>query len=140
MNNTTLDKLQLNDLKELVKIYCVSSLGKELIDNIKPKTSIYSVDTMLKENKEARNILENSNHIPLGWKRYYFKFRRAYENWIFFKRMQKIKSFMENMRFYGETLSSYSLNITDLTSIEEEINFCIKARIRLKQSICIFQR
>ena len=65
MNNTTLDKLQLNDLKELVKIYCVSSLGKELIDNIKPKTSIYSVDTMLKENKEARNILENSNHIPL---------------------------------------------------------------------------
>lgn len=54
--------------------------------------------------------------------------------------MQKIKSFMENMRFYGETLSSYSLNITDLTSIEEEINFCIKARIRLKQSICIFQR
>ena len=45
----------------------------------------------------------------------------------FLRGCKKIKNFMENMKFYGETLSSYSLNITDLTSIEEEINFCIKA-------------
>ena len=139
MNNTTLDKLQLNDLKELVKIYCVSSLGKELIDNIKPKTSIYSVDTMLKENKEARNILENSNHIPLEGvfnlnslidkveKGIILNPEELMKTEAFLRGCKKIKNFMENMRFYGETLSSYSLNITDLTSIEEEINFCIKA-------------
>lgn len=139
MNNTTLDKLQLNDLKKLVKIYCVSSLGKELIDNIKPKTSIYSVDTMLKENKEARNILENSNHIPLEGvfnlnslidkveKGIILNPEELMKTEAFLRGCKKIKNFMENMRFYGETLSSYSLNITDLTSIEEEINFCIKA-------------
>ena len=139
MNNTTLDKLQLNDLKELVKIYCVSSLGKELIDNIKPKTSIYSVDTMLKENKEARNILENSNHIPLEGvfnlnnlidkvkKGIILNPEELMKTEAFLRGCKKIKNFMENMKFYGETLSSYSLNITDLTSIEEEINFCIKA-------------
>lgn len=138
MNNTTLDKLQLNDLKELVKIYCVSSLGKELIDNIKPKTSIYSVDTMLKENKEARNILENSNHIPLEGvfnlnslidkveKGIILNPEELMKTESFLRGCKKIKNFMENMRFYGETLSSYSINITDLTSIEEEINFCIK--------------
>ena len=138
MNNTTLDKLQLNDLKELVKIYCVSSLGKELIDNIKPKTSIYSVDTMLKENKEARNILENSNHIPLEGvfnlnslidkveKGIILNPEELMKTEAFLRGCKKIKNFMENMRFYGETLSSYSLNITDLTFIEEEINFCIK--------------
>ena len=139
MNNSTLDKLQLNDLKELVKIYCVSSLGKELIDNIKPKTSIYSVDTMLKENKEARNILENSNHIPLEGvfnlnnlidkvkKGIILNPEELMKTEAFLRGCKKIKNFMENMKFYGETLSSYSLNITDLTSIEEEINFCIKA-------------
>ena len=139
MNNTTLDKLQLNDFKKLVKIYCVSSLGKELIDNIKPKTSIYSVDTMLKENKEARNILENSNHIPLEGvfnlnslidkveKGIILNPEELMKTEAFLRGCKKIKNFMENMRFYGETLSSYSLNITDLTSIEEEINFCIKA-------------
>ena len=139
MNNTTLDNLQLNDLKKLVKIYCVSSLGKELIDNIKPKTSIYSVDTMLKENKEARNILENSNHIPLEGvfnlnslidkveKGIILNPEELMKTEAFLRGCKKIKNFMENMRFYGETLSSYSLNITDLTSIEEEINFCIKA-------------
>ena len=139
MNNTTLDKLQLNDLKKLVKIYCVSSLGKELIDNIKPKTSIYSVDTMLKENKEARNILENSNHIPLEGvfnlnslidkveKGIILNPEELMKTEAFLRGCKKIKNFMENMRFYGETLSSYSLNITDLTSIEEKINFCIKA-------------
>ena len=139
MNNSTLDKLQLNDLKELVKIYCVSSLGKELIDNIKPKTSIYSVDTMLKENKEARNILENSNHIPLEGvfnlnnlidkvaKGIILNPEELMKTEAFLRGCKKIKNFMENMKFYGETLSSYSLNITDLTSIEDEINFCIKA-------------
>ena len=139
MNNTTLDNLQLNALKKLVKIYCVSSLGKELIDNIKPKTSIYSVDTMLKENKEARNILENSNHIPLEGvfnlnslidkveKGIILNPEELMKTEAFLRGCKKIKNFMENMRFYGETLSSYSLNITDLTSIEEEINFCIKA-------------
>ena len=65
MNNTTFDKLQLNDLKELIKVYCVSSLGKELIDKLTPKKNIHAVNTMLNENKEARNILNNSTHIPL---------------------------------------------------------------------------
>lgn len=32
MNLETFEKLQLNEVKELVKIYCVSSLGKNLID------------------------------------------------------------------------------------------------------------
>ena len=65
MNSTTFDKLQLNDLKELVKIYCVSSLGKDLIDKLTPKKNISAVKNMLNENNEARNILKNSNHIPL---------------------------------------------------------------------------
>ena len=57
MNNTTFEKLQLNELKELVKIHCVSSLGKDLIDKLNPSTNINVVRRRLKENNEARNIL-----------------------------------------------------------------------------------
>ena len=42
MNLDTFEKLQLNEVKELVKINCVSSLGKSLIDKLEPSAS-YSV-------------------------------------------------------------------------------------------------
>ena len=131
MNNTTFDKLQLNDLKELVKVYCVSSLGKELIDKLTPKKSIYAVNTMLNENKEARNILKNSNHIPLeGVFNLHGVIDKVEKGMVlnpeelmkveaFLRGCKKIKNFMSDMSFYGETLSSYSLNITDLSYIEE---------------------
>ncbi|WP_330362487.1 hypothetical protein [[Clostridium] dakarense] len=65
MNQNTFEKLQLNELKELIKIYCVSSLGKELIDKLSPSKNINVVKRRLKENEESRKVLENSNHIPL---------------------------------------------------------------------------
>ena len=40
MNNTTFEKLQLSEFKEIVKIHCVSSLGKELIDKLSPSKSL----------------------------------------------------------------------------------------------------
>ena len=65
MNLETFEKLQLNKVKELVKIYCVSSLGKNLIDNLIPSNNYSVVKNRLSENKEARKVLENSNHVPL---------------------------------------------------------------------------
>ena len=37
MNIETFEKLQLKEVKELIKNHCVSSLGKELIDKINPR-------------------------------------------------------------------------------------------------------
>ena len=34
MNTMTFEKLQYNELKEMVKSHCVSSLGKELLDKL----------------------------------------------------------------------------------------------------------
>lgn len=137
MNNTTFDKLQLNDFKELIKNYCVSSLGKNLIDNLTPKTTLQAVKTMLNENEEARKILQNSNHIPLEGVFNLDLIIDKVEKGIilmpeeltkiesFLRGCKKIKIFMNDMKFYGETLSSYSLNINELEFIEDEINFCI---------------
>ena len=138
MNTQTYEKLQLNEVKELVKIYCVSSLGKELIDKLMPSSSYKVVERRLNENNEARKIIENSNHIPLEGLFNIMPIIEKVEKGMilepteliriedFLRGCKKIKSFMIDKEFYSPTLSSYALNITECKSIEEEIKYCIK--------------
>ncbi len=138
MNLDTFEKLQLNEVKELVKIHCVSSLGKSLIDKLEPSGNYSVVKRKLDENKEARKVLQNSNHIPLeGLFNIYPVIDKVEKGMIldvmelvscedFLRGCRKIKSFMLEKEFYSPTLSSYALNITECESIEEEIKFSIK--------------
>ena len=50
MNINTFEKLQLNEVKELIKNYCVSSLGKELIEKTNPSGNFNIVKRRLNEN------------------------------------------------------------------------------------------
>ena len=138
MNIETFEKLQLKEVKELIKEYCVSSLGKELIDKVAPSDNFNIVKRRLSENKEARKILENSNHIPLEGlfninpiiekveKGMILEPRQLISMEDFLRGCRKIKSFMTDKEFYAPTLTSYALNITECIGIEEEINYCIK--------------
>lgn len=47
MNNNTIEKLQYRELKEKVKEYCVSGLGKNLIEKLEPSNSIKIVERRL---------------------------------------------------------------------------------------------
>ena len=138
MNIETFEKLQLKEVKELIKEYCVSSLGKELIDKVNPSDNFNIVKRRLSENKEARKILENSNHIPLEGlfninpiiekvqKGMILEPRELISTEDFLRGCRKIKSFMTDKEFYAPTLTSYALNITECLSIEEEIRYSIK--------------
>ncbi len=138
MNNTTTEKLQLNEVKDKIKEYCVSSLGKELIDKLIPSKNIKIVKRKLKENIEAKKVLENSNHIPLEGLFNIIPIIDKIEKGMilepneliriedFLRGCKKIKSFMIDKEFYSPTLSSYALNITLCENIEHEINHCIK--------------
>lgn len=138
MNNTTFEKLQLSEFKELVKIHCVSSLGKELIDKLSPSKSLSVVKRRLSENKEAKNVLVNSNHIPLeGLFNINSIIEKVDKGMIldpmeltkvqdFLRGCKKIKNFMLDKEFYAPNLSSYALNITECDFIESEINYIIK--------------
>ena len=53
MNLDTFEKLQLKEVKELIKEHCVSSLGKMLIDKLQPSGNYSVVRRKLEENKEA---------------------------------------------------------------------------------------
>ncbi|MGH4123506.1 MAG: endonuclease MutS2 [Clostridium sp.] len=141
MNINTFNKLQYNELKEIVKSYCVSGLGKNLIDRLEPSTSLKVVESRLNETSEGRSLLDTVGHIPLEG---IFNIKNIIENMEkgaildpeeltklcnFLRGCRKIKDFMKGKEFYAPTLSSYGDSITEFKSIEEEIEFSIKGSL-----------
>ena len=49
MDNSTLEKLNYYEIKEIVKRYCISGLGKSLIDKLEPSTNLKVLKRMLNE-------------------------------------------------------------------------------------------
>ncbi|MBE5106201.1 endonuclease MutS2 [Bacillus thuringiensis] len=138
MNTMTFEKLQYNELKEIVKSYCVSGLGKELINKLEPSTSIKVVRNRLNETTEARVILDAEGHVPFfGISNIASTIQKLDKGMIldpeelvsvsdFLRGCRKIKKFMLDKEFFAPVLASYANSMTEFKSIEEEINFSIK--------------
>lgn len=141
MDKITLEKLNYYELKEIVKGYCISGLGKSLIDKLEPSSNIKIVNKRLDETSEGRRLLEASYHIPLSG---IFNIAPHIEKIEkgssldpedltmisdFLRGCNKIKTFMKDKEGYAPTLSSYGESITDLSYIEEEINRCIRGSV-----------
>ncbi|WP_232699527.1 endonuclease MutS2 [Brevibacillus daliensis] len=138
MNQNTFDKLQFTALKELVKSFCISDLGKQLLDKQQPSSNLSVVKNRLNETSEARNILNAESHIPLlGTSNINFMIDKLEKGMIlepselvgiadFLRGCRKIKTFMRDKQFFAPVLSSYSQSMSEFPSIEEEITFSIK--------------
>ncbi|WP_133015986.1 endonuclease MutS2 [Clostridium cuniculi] len=138
MDIMTLEKLNYNELKEVVKGYCVSGLGKALIDKLEPSSNLKIVNRRLDETSEGRRLIDASYHIPLvgifNVLPYIDKIEKGSsldpEDLAimsdFLRGCRKVKSFIKDKEGYAPTLSSYGESITDLSFIEEEINRCIR--------------
>ncbi|MFZ7802538.1 endonuclease MutS2 [Bacillus thuringiensis] len=138
MNTMTFEKLQYNELKDIVKSYCVSGLGKELVNKLEPSTSIKVVRNRLNETTEARAILDAEGHVPFfGISNIASTIQKLEKGMIldpeelvsvsdFLRGCRKIKKFMLDKEFFAPVLASYANSMTEYKSIEEEINFSIK--------------
>lgn len=137
MDKITLEKLDYYKLKEIVKKYCVSGLGKILIDKLEPSANLKVVNRRLNETSEGRRLLDASYHIPLEGIFNVLPLIDKIEKGHaleavdltmisnFLRGCRKVKSFIKDKEFYAPTLSSYGENISDLSYIEEEINTSI---------------
>lgn len=126
MDNTMLEKLHYDQLKEIVKGYCSSGLGKSIMDKLEPSTNIKVVNRRLNETSEGRALLDASYHIPFDGifnvsplidkmekgASLYPEDLSMMAN--FLRGCRKLKVFMKDKEGYAPTLSSYSHNITDL--------------------------
>lgn len=152
MNIDTFNKLQYKDLKELVKQYCVSGLGKDLIDKLNPISDINVVNKRLMETTEGRNILDAYSHVPLEG---VFNLNPIIEKLKkdiilnpndletlsnFLRGCRTIKRFMKDKESYAPNLSSYSNSITELLFIEDEINRCIRGNRVDSQATKVLQK
>ncbi|NMF07561.1 endonuclease MutS2 [Clostridium beijerinckii] len=141
MNNATLEKLNYKELKDIVKSYCVSNLGKKLIDKLVPSNNIKQVRRMIKETSEGRRLIDASYHMPLEG---VFDISPLIEKiekggvlepaevitvGDFLRGCRKVKAFVKDKEGHAETLSAYGENITDLKYIEDEINMAIRGTI-----------
>lgn len=138
MNHATYEKLQYNELKQIVRSYCVSGLGKQLLDKLKPSTNIKIVKHRLNETTEARAILDAEGHVPfLGISNIDHTIQNLEKGMMldpselvsvsdFLRGCRKMKKFMMNKEFFAPLLTSYAHSMTEFKSIEEEIDFSIK--------------
>lgn len=138
MNSMTFEKLQYNELKEMVKSYCVSSLGKQLIDKLQPSTNSKVVTNRLNETTEARKLLDAENHLPLkGITNISHQMEKLEKGMIlgpselvaisdFLRGCRIIKKFMLDKEFFAPVLHAYAYSMMEFTSIEENINYSIR--------------
>lgn len=138
MNIETLEKLRYYELKEMIKEYCVSGLGKRLIDKLEPSSNIKIVNQRLDETSEGRRLLDASYNIPLEGIFNVLPLIEKIEKGAsleptdltmmsnFLRGCRKVKLFIKDKEGYAPTLSAYGENICDLSYIEEEINRSIR--------------
>ncbi|NFM44804.1 endonuclease MutS2 [Clostridium botulinum] len=141
MNKETLEKLHYYELKEMIKEYCVSGLGKRLIDKLEPSSNIKIVNQRLDETSEGRRLLDVSYNIPLEGIFNILPLIQKIEKGAsleptdltmmsnFLRGCRKIKLFIKDKEGYAPTLSAYGENICDLSYIEEEINRSIRGSV-----------
>ncbi|GAA0071399.1 endonuclease MutS2 [Clostridium sardiniense] len=138
MNKETFEKLQYNELKEKLKSYCVSGLGRELIDKLEPSSNIKVVKRRLEETKEARKLLDITGYVPLQGIHNVNMLLDSIEKGIvltgdelivisdFLRGCRKVKEYMKDKEGYAPILTSYSINMGEFLWIEEDINYSIK--------------
>ena len=125
----------------MVKTYCVSGLGKALIDKLQPSENIKVVEKRLNETSEGRRLMDASYHIPLEGIFNVVPIIEKVDKGLslepgelnmmsdFLRGCRKVKNFIKDKEGYAPTLSSYGENICDLSYIEDEINASIRGNM-----------
>jgi len=138
MNPMTIEKLQYNELKEIVKSYCVSSLGKQMLEKLTPSANMNTVHVRLTETTEARAILDTESHVPLvGISNIEFLMDKLAKGMVlepaeltaisdFLRGCRKMKQFMAGKQFYAPNLSAYANSMSEFPDIEDRIHETIK--------------
>ncbi|GGP17074.1 endonuclease MutS2 [Oceanobacillus neutriphilus] len=138
MNENTYEKLQYNELKQIIRSYCISGLGKQLMDKLKPSSNINIVKERLNETTEAVAVLNTNSRVPfLGVSNIEHILQNLEKGIIlqpddlvnvsdFLRGCRKIKKYMLDKAFIAPVIASYANSMTIFQSIEEEIDFSIK--------------
>ena len=63
--NNAAEKLGFTDIKQLIKSYCLSSMGQQMVDKIQMMTNFDHINKFLYQTKEFKDILQNDSPLPI---------------------------------------------------------------------------
>lgn len=63
--NNAGEKLGFFDIKELIKTYCLSTMGQQMVDKIQVMTNYEFINKFLRQTYEFKNILQNDTSLPI---------------------------------------------------------------------------
>lgn len=64
--NNALEKLGFLDIKQLIKSFCLSPMGEQMVDKIQMLTNFEHINKFLRQTSEFKNILENDSVLPIN--------------------------------------------------------------------------
>ena len=64
--NNASDKLGFSEIKDLIKGYCISPMGEQMVDKIQLLTNFDHIHKFLSQTKEFKNILINDSPLPIN--------------------------------------------------------------------------
>ncbi len=63
--NNAVDKLGFLEIKELVKSYCLSAMGQQMVDKIQVMSNYDHINKFLHQTNEFKSILQNDSPLPI---------------------------------------------------------------------------
>ena len=63
--NNAAEKLGFLDIKELIKTYCLSTMGQQMVDKISVMSNFDHINKFLRQTNEFKNILLNDSPLPI---------------------------------------------------------------------------
>ena len=137
LNNKSIELLEYDKIKEILKGYTISELGSELVEKLEPYLNIKHIEKYLNETTEARAIVNMTSSIPLhGMKGIKNIMDKLTKDAVLLpdeldsiagllKETHKMKNFMSGKQSDAPTISMYAQSMSELDELKSEIERCI---------------
>ena len=138
MNQHTLDTLEYDWIKNELKTYIISPIGKDLVEKMGPSVDIEIIRNRLKELDEVIKILKKSASVPIHGlegileiskkleKNQVLQPRELQSIEAFLLEGRKLKKFMQEYEYAAPLVSSYALSFYELREVVEEVQKTIR--------------
>lgn len=137
LNNKTIELLEYDKIKEILKSYALSDLGKKMVDKLEPYVDIKLIQKYMNETTEARVIVNITSSIPIHSLKGVENVKQRLGKGIILspeeldtiagllRDTKKLKRFMKDKESAAPTISQYAQSIYELDELREEIERCI---------------
>ncbi|WP_199615343.1 endonuclease MutS2 [Paenibacillus alkalitolerans] len=138
MNEQTMQRLEYTQVKESLKEYAVTYIGKEHVERMRPMTVVKAVKSALQETAEAAELIRHGASVPLpsldGMETIFSLLGKGYifteadfgSVGTFVNSCRQLKKYMAGKSAVAPRVASYAGSLYELDELRHEIERCIR--------------